>query len=594
MINLKNVFAVLMSLNIIAAILLSVSVFNLDDANNKLNLAFEKQYTSYLLADELRQSSDDLTKLARTYVVTGDESYKRLYNDILAIRDGKKPRPEAYHRVYWDFVAAGEVTPRPEAEAISLTELMVAAGFTEEEFRLLEKAKANSDGLVALEVKAMNLVDTATSGGSTDAAADLREARELLHSATYHAYKAEIMKPVDEFFIRLENRTGAQVENARESTVFYQTMTNISVALLISTMIALGMFVLVRVLWGLNSLREAMVRIASGDLDTEIQTAARKDEVGEMGRRLEEFRRNAIEVKRLQAEQERSKLDADEQARSLRNRLADEFETSIGSVIGAIASAASQTQASAEALARTSSQTSEQSTNVASAAEEASTNVQTVASAAEELSSSISEINRQVVRCRDVTSVAVKDVDDTDGRVQQLTQSVNKIDEVLSLITAIADQTNLLALNATIEAARAGDAGRGFAVVASEVKELASQTAKATDEIGDQIREIQESTKGTVDSIQSIGRSVRNVLDIAAAIAAAVDEQGTSTSEIARNIEQAASGTIEVTSSISLVANAASQTGQSSNDLLGAARELSEQSAILSRNVGDFLAQVRA
>ena len=594
MFSLKKIVAILCVVNLIASAFLVFSVVKLNASHTEVSAAFEQQYNSYLLADELRQSSDDLTRLARTYVVTGDEAFRDQYNAIVEIRDGTRPRPEDYHRIYWDFVAAGVSAPRPATGSASLTELMADAGFTDAEFALLDRAKANSDALIALEVRAMNLVEAVASDRSSDPEADLREARELMHSADYHRYKAEIMQPVDDFFVMLENRTGDRIAEARAVSHFYETLTNVSVGLLILTLLAFAGFVLIRVLRGLNMLQGAMVRIAGGDLEAEIPAADRTDEIGQMGRALEAFRQNAIEVKRLEENEARSKEQAAEEARALRNQLAGEFEGSVGSIVSAIASAAQQTRASAETLSRSSAATSEQSTAVATAAEQASGNVQTVASAAEEMSSSIAEITRQVGRCSEVTSIAVEDVSNTDERVRQLTQSVSEIDKVLSLITAIAEQTNLLALNATIEAARAGEAGRGFAVVASEVKELASQTSRATHEIAGQIRGIQDSTEGTVGAIRTIGKTITDVQEIAAAIAAAVEEQSAATSEIARNIEEAAKGTIEVTSSITHVATAASETGQAGNDLLNAAQDLSDQSSALSRQVNGFLAQIRA
>lgn len=594
MFSLKKIVAILCVVNLIASAFLVFSVVKLNTSHAEVNAAFEQQYNSYLLADELRQSSDDLTRLARTYVVTGNEAFRDQYNAIVEIRDGTRPRPEDYHRIYWDFVAAGASAPRPAAGSASLTELMADAGFTDAEFALLDQAKANSDALIALEVRAMNLVEAVASGRSSDPEGDLREARELMHSADYHRYKAEIMQPVDDFFVMLESRTSDRIAEARSVSHFYEMLTNVSVGLLILTLLVFAGFVLMRVLRGLNMLQAAMVRIAGGDLDAEIPAADRTDEIGQMGRALEAFRQNAIEVKRLEENEARSKEQAAEEARALRNQLAGEFEGSVGSIVSAIASAAQQTRASAETLSRSSAATSEQSTAVATAAEQASGNVQTVASAAEEMSSSIAEITRQVGRCSEVTSIAVEDVSNTDERVRQLTQSVSEIDKVLSLITAIAEQTNLLALNATIEAARAGEAGKGFAVVASEVKELASQTARATHEIAGQIRGIQDSTEGTVGAIRTIGKTITDVQEIAAAIAAAVEEQSAATSEIARNIEEAAKGTIEVTSSITHVATAASETGQAGNDLLGAAQDLSDQSSALSRQVDGFLAQIRA
>ncbi len=273
--------------------------------------------------------------------------------------------------------------------------------------------------------------------------------------------------------------------------------------------------------------------------------------------------------------------------------VADDFETNMKKVVDTVASAATELQSTAQGMEATASSTSQQATTVAAAAEEASANVQTVASAAEELSSSISEISRQVAQSTQIASTAVVEVDGANQKVQGLAEAAQKIGEVVALITDIADQTNLLALNATIEAARAGEAGKGFAVVASEVKNLANQTAKATEEISAQIGGIQGATQDAVTAIGSIGGIINQMNEIASTIAAAVEEQGAATQEIARNVEQAATGTTDVTTNIVQVTEAASETGSSAHDVLGAAGELSKQAEVLGSEMGNFVVEMR-
>ena len=343
-----------------------------------------------------------------------------------------------------------------------------------------------------------------------------------------------------------------------------------------------------------NAMTSAMGRLADGDLEVSIPGAGNEDEIGKMASAVQIFKENAIEVKRLEAEQAEQERIADEKKRQMMLVMANDFEASVGGVVGTVSSAATEMQASATSLSGTAEQTSNQSNLVASAAEEASTNVQTVASAAEELSSSISEISRQVAQSTQIASAAVHEVDGANQKVQGLADAANKIGEVVALITDIADQTNLLALNATIEAARAGEAGKGFAVVASEVKNLANQTAKATEEISTQISGIQSATTQAVDAIHSIGGTINNINEITSAIAAAVEEQGAATQEIARNVEQAAAGTSEVSSNITNVNHAASETGESAQELLSAASELSVQSETLRSEVDRFLVNIRA
>ncbi|GAB6053680.1 globin-coupled sensor protein [Magnetospira thiophila] len=271
----------------------------------------------------------------------------------------------------------------------------------------------------------------------------------------------------------------------------------------------------------------------------------------------------------------------------------DRFESNVHGMVQVVASAATELQATAQAMTGTAQLTSERATAVAAAAEEAATNVQTVAAAAEQLSGSIGEISAQVDKSSQIASSAVIEADRTNEQVRGLASAAQKIGEVVNLINDIASQTNLLALNATIEAARAGEAGKGFAVVASEVKNLASQTAKATDEIARQIADIQAATREAVGAIQGIGNTIGEINSISASIAASVEEQGAATQEIARNVEQAAAGTMEVTSHIVEVTTAADETGHSASQVLNASRELSTQAESLTQEVRHFLEDLR-
>jgi methyl-accepting chemotaxis protein len=231
---------------------------------------------------------------------------------------------------------------------------------------------------------------------------------------------------------------------------------------------------------------------------------------------------------------------------------------------------------------------------VAAASEEASTNVQSVACATEELSSSINEISRQVQESARMASTAVDEAGATNGRVEQLAKAASRIGDVVELINAIASQTNLLALNATIEAARAGEAGRGFAVVAAEVKALADQTAKATNEIGQQVVDIQAATEESVGAIKEISGTIEKLSEISSAIAAAVEQQGAATQEISRNVQQAAHGTQQVSSHVVDVQRGASETGHASSQVLSAAQSVASESVRLKSQVEEFLNAVRA
>jgi methyl-accepting chemotaxis protein len=345
----------------------------------------------------------------------------------------------------------------------------------------------------------------------------------------------------------------------------------------------------------LNGLTADIETVASQDDAREmVLDTNRSDEFGVVAHALADFRVKLAEVEQMKEDQADIEKQASQERRDMRLKMADDFESSVGGVVDGVATMASQMQSSAQEMSATAQDTSSKSTTVAAAAEEASTNVQTVASAAEELSSSISEISRQVSQSTEIAGTAVGAAEKADEMVQGLAMSANKIGEVVELITDIADQTNLLALNATIEAARAGDAGKGFAVVASEVKNLANQTARATEEIGGQIGDIQGATQNSVKAIQGITKTIGEISEISSAIAAAVEEQGAATSEIARNVEQAASGTGEVTANIAMVNQAAAETGQSAGSILEAVGELTSQSTALKGAVETFLGQVRA
>jgi methyl-accepting chemotaxis protein len=343
----------------------------------------------------------------------------------------------------------------------------------------------------------------------------------------------------------------------------------------------------------LRGMTETMTALAGGNYTVEIPATNRKDEVGDMAQSMLVFKENMIKAKEA-AEREAAEQRAREQRAQTMDKLTREFDAEVTSVLKAVASASTELQSTASSMTATAEETSRQSTPVAAAAEQAASNVQTVASAAEELSSSISEIGRQVSQSAKIAGQAVTEAKDTDTKVQGLSEAAQKIGEVVQLINDIAAQTNLLALNATIEAARAGEAGKGFAVVASEVKSLANQTAKATDEIAQQVNAIQGATKDSVDAIKSIGRTIAEINEIATTIASAVEEQGAATQEIARNVQQASQGTSEVTSNISGVSQAASETGSAASQVQSSSSELSKQSEQLRREVERFLAGVKA
>ena len=371
------------------------------------------------------------------------------------------------------------------------------------------------------------------------------------------------------------------------------------VALVISGIaLAIGMlagFVIARgITRPISAMTAAMGVLANGDTTVRIPAQGQKDEIGSMAQAVQVFKDNMIETERLRAEQEAAKKRAEAERRQALLNMADRFESSVGGVVNAVSSAATELQATAQSLSASAEETARQSTAVAAASEETTQNVQTVAAATEELSSSIHEIGNRVLESTRIVAQAVTEAEDTNSKVKGLFEAAQKIGEVVTLINEIASQTNLLALNATIEAARAGEAGKGFAVVASEVKNLATQTAKATDEIAGQVKAIQDSTGSAAQAIQAITTTIARVNEIATAIASAVEEQGAATQEISRNVQQASAGTAEVSSNITGVTQASQQTSAGSAQVLSSASELAENGERLKREVDTFLHSVRA
>ncbi|MHA8048485.1 methyl-accepting chemotaxis protein [Roseomonas mucosa] len=338
---------------------------------------------------------------------------------------------------------------------------------------------------------------------------------------------------------------------------------------------------------------EAVRRLSVGELEVEIPGLGRQDEIGCMAGALEVFRGSMVTARRLQEEQEAAHR-AEQRRAEMLGQVVRGFEGQVGEMVGMLSAASTELEATAQGMSATARGTDEQAARVSVAAGDASQGVQTVAAAAEELSASIQEISRQVMQASAVTSRAVEGARRTDETMRALAESSGRIGDVVRLIADIAGQTNLLALNATIEAARAGDAGKGFAVVASEVKNLAAQTARATEEIGQQIAQVQAATQGAVGAIGEITRTIGEVSEATVTIAAAVEEQTAATAEIARTVQQTAQSTEVVTVSIGSVSQSAQETGQSAGEVLTAAGELSQRSERLRQQVLDFVEKVRA
>lgn len=332
--------------------------------------------------------------------------------------------------------------------------------------------------------------------------------------------------------------------------------------------------------------------LSNGNLKIDIFGTDRKDEVGDIAKTTLVFKENMIKAKDAE-EKELRDLKAKEERQIRINNATDKFQAAMQDIVKTIASASTELQASAESMSATAEETSKQSNAVAAASEQVTANVQTVASASEEMTASIKEIAEKITASSQMANNAVANAKSAGGKVIEMVEAARKIGEVTNMISDISAQTNLLALNATIEAARAGEAGRGFAVVANEVKSLANSSAKATEEIAEQITSVQQVSTSSADAIEEISKLIEEINEVSSAIAAAIQEQSAATEEIARNANEASKGTSEVSGNIISVSEAANHTGASSHQVLSAAQELAKQADVLKVEFDTFINTVK-
>ncbi|WP_029009932.1 methyl-accepting chemotaxis protein [Azospirillum halopraeferens] len=406
------------------------------------------------------------------------------------------------------------------------------------------------------------------------------------HTAGVRALAAEVAAAEKE---RLKASAAAQ----REAFAFTYRAIEVGVAMVLLLGLAVGLLARRLIARPIVDMTERMRRLADGDKDVAVVGLDRRDEIGAMAHAVEVFKQYAIRADRLAAEQV-AEHAAEARRASIMGDLVRRFESTVSGILGTVGSSARQLDTTARDMAEIADLTSRQATASASAAEQTSANVQTVASATEEMAATLREISGQVSRSTDIAGRAVREAEETNATVGALNDAARNIGEVVQLINTIAGQTNLLALNATIEAARAGEAGKGFAVVAQEVKNLANQTARATEEIAAQVSAMQQSTGGVVEAIHSIGRTIAAINEVATTIAGAVEQQTAATNEIARNVQEAARGTDAVTGNVTEVTRAAGRAGDAAKQVLGAADDLGRQSDTLRREVETFLEGIRA
>jgi len=575
--TIKNLFlAVLAALTLLLCLVL-LSVISLKSASDEVARTTDLRYRSYLLADELRQSSDDLTRLARTYAVTGDAKYEKQYFDILDIRNGKKPRPEHYERIYWDFVAAGIDKPKPDGATASLQALMKEAGFSEQEFAKLKEAQNNSDALVKNETIAMNAVkglfDDGTGQFTKKGDPDLELARKLTHDENYHKYKAQVMKPVDEFLELLDKRTSAAAEQAKQAETRMQYWVTGLVLFSLAFLVVALLTVYRRIIAALGGepavASEVVKQVAAGDLSVEIPVA------------------NTDST---------SLLAAMKVMQSNLQKLIGEIQTNADMV----ASAAKKMTIAAEDVAWSSNQQSASSQEIAAAMEQLTVSINLMSDSANRAQTISGDSELLMNETSGVVSEAVNRIAKIATVVEQASQTVRtlgqeseNISKIVLVIKEVADQTNLLALNAAIEAARAGEQGRGFAVVADEVRKLAERTTQSTQEITTMISSMQSSARDAVtciedavanvnegviltkrvgESVSRLGASSHEVKGIIIDVSSALREQNAASNEIARNVEQIAQTGERNSGAVGAVAKAATELQQLANSLTDSAR----------------------
>jgi methyl-accepting chemotaxis protein len=471
-----------------------------------------KRYQSRLLADELRQSSDDLTRLARTYVVSGDPKWEQQYFEILDIRDGKRPRPQDYERIYWDFRAAGADAVRPAGEKVPLLDLMKKAGFADAELAKLEEAKANSDGLVRTETVAMNMVkglyDDGKGGFTRQATADTAKAREMMHDLAYHQNKAKIMKPVDDFLVLLDQRTSAELAAAVASERHWAQVAVASTALLIVILFTGLLYLRRRTATVLGDVRRVAAGIAQGHLDQSVDLAL----TGEEGDLLRTMNR-------------------------MQDRLSD--------VVGSIRSGADSVATASSQFAQGNHDLSQRTEEQASALQQTAATMEQLGTTVRNNADSAKQANQLAQQASAVAAEGGKVVGQVVVTMQGINDSSRKIGDIIGTIDGIAFQTNILALNAAVEAARAGEQGRGFAVVASEVRSLAQRSADAAKEvktlIGHSVDQVERGTVLVGQAGKTMGEivgSIQRVSDIVAEITSASVEQSSGVQQVGTAVSQ--------------------------------------------------------
>ncbi|NOJ26206.1 methyl-accepting chemotaxis protein [Vibrio coralliilyticus] len=554
--NINNTMKLVFGVIALGIVISVVTVLQLNDLLKKVDEMAQIRYQSYQAADELRQSSDDLTRLGRTYVLTADDAYEKMYMDILAIRNGQKSRPENYHTIYWDLVLNYGQNPKPDGKRISLQQMMENLGFSQSEFKLLQQAQKNSDALVNMEVKAMNAVKGLypdSSGNYTRRGEpDLVMAANLLHSKEYHQEKAKIMAPIDAFFKELESRTNRQFEQAAHKVQTTVLIGNIS--LIAVFVIAIVGYFLVnrRVVKPIDQMATTLQRVdTNSDLTLRVDDKS-NNELGIIGTTI-----NKVLVSY------------------------GETISKINQVNATISDISQSIQSITQKNIDMASQQNQEMEMAATAMEEMTTALSNVAEStgmAEQYAGSAEKDATTSKNVFDKTSnefaLLEGEFTNTSQIIQQLAEESSNVGNVLDVIKAIAEQTNLLALNAAIEAARAGEQGRGFAVVADEVRSLAQRTQDSTGEIESIISTLQERAKestvtihSSADKMQSTRSNMRVANDALSTIQGSAIEIHKLNSSIAAATEEQLAVSDEISGNLANIKNLSSNMNEAINQL---------------------------
>ncbi|QHB81998.1 methyl-accepting chemotaxis protein [Aeromonas veronii] len=564
----KPAFQLNLLLSVITLILLSLVFFAYSWAGKQLEESYRQQYVSYLLADELRQSSDDLTRLGRTYVITKDPAYEQQYMRILAIRNGEQPRPDGYNRIYWDFVAANGQNPRPDSNVRrGLIDLMKDAGFTDGELAKLNEAKNNSDALVNTEVAAFKLVQQSDG----DPVANQQKAIAMMHDKAYHQNKGRIMSPIDDFYVMMEQRNHEAVESAIANTDMLRYL-----------FIALGL-VLMFFLWRTYRSLLDLVGTSVEQLKTDLHMMAE----GDFSRPI-----------KVPAGSKESLIG-----------LLGGMQTTLKGIITKVSHSTEELSHSADSIAQIAEQTAQFATDQ-------QTSTQTMAAAIEELVVSISHLSDNATHADELSKVSANTLEEGSGVIKETLGSIEnisttvgdaastiselnghtqQISEIIGVIRGIADQTNLLALNAAIEAARAGEQGRGFAVVADEVRNLASRSAASTQQITGMISKIQSGADASIRSMENtvnnVSRGVTLANQTGEAIASIQSHASNLTGlmgEISHTLREQSTAANEVVSTVGNITSLSEQSGDAARHVSQEAAKLKQLSRVLRQEMGHF------